>query len=94
MSVKLARLDEHSNGIGGSFALSYLDGVADGTSLSIQGCLNYELIPNAQLIENLKVSMQGYGPEQDTDAARSIAYALSTRGIGNIMTRGEFLALS
>jgi len=49
-TVCIRRLEETSSAMYGPFGVHYLDGAFQGTSLSIQGCINYEVIPNAALI--------------------------------------------
>lgn len=61
--------------------------------MNVNAILNYEVLPNSQLIQNLKVDYSCNDPMSDLDAVKSILAQLSRRGFSGVYTRGEYEGL-
>lgn len=77
----------------GPVSLHFLDGAYHGTNVAITGCINYECIPNALLIQNLKVSYSLDDPLTDLSAVRHLAIVMADHGYAFTFTRPEYYAL-
>lgn len=65
-------------------------GLSAGQQFSLTGVMNYDAVPNAQLMKNLQTSYVSCGNTRDLELAMHGFSALESMGYGNVMTLEEY----